>query len=150
MLSERKPEVPLRAERFAKRTQWKLATGERHRPSRKMWTPTAPHPDGPTKWASRRTGLHDCRGALPFEVKVPNAVTARTLRKANRGEDLVRSKNAADLCGKLGIWCERQFHDGPYATVSLSGKPSHEGRKLPALWQRAYEGSMIGTAPHGS
>jgi DNA-damage-inducible protein J len=35
--------------------------------------------------------------ALPFEVKVPNAVTARTLRKADRGEDLVRSKNAADL-----------------------------------------------------
>jgi len=40
---------------------------------------------------------------LPFEVKVPNAVTARTLRKADRGEDLVRSKNAADLFGKLGI-----------------------------------------------
>ena len=40
---------------------------------------------------------------LPFEVKVPNAVTARTLRKANRGEDLTRSKNAADLFGKLGI-----------------------------------------------
>jgi DNA-damage-inducible protein J len=41
--------------------------------------------------------------ALPFEVKVPNAVTARMLRKANRGEDLTRSKNAADLFGKLGI-----------------------------------------------
>ena len=41
--------------------------------------------------------------ALPFEAKVPNAVTARTLRKADRGEDLVRSKNAADLFGKLGI-----------------------------------------------
>jgi DNA-damage-inducible protein J len=41
--------------------------------------------------------------ALPFDVKVPNAVTARTLRKANRGEDLKRSKNAADLFGKLGI-----------------------------------------------
>jgi DNA-damage-inducible protein J len=41
--------------------------------------------------------------ALPFEVKVPNAVTSRTLRKAERGEDLVRSKNAADLLGKLGI-----------------------------------------------
>jgi DNA-damage-inducible protein J len=37
------------------------------------------------------------------EVKVPNAVTARTLRKAERGEDLVPSKNAADLFGKLGI-----------------------------------------------
>src|ERR1700732_389230 len=31
ILSESKPEVPLRAERFAKRTQWKLATGERRR-----------------------------------------------------------------------------------------------------------------------
>ena len=40
---------------------------------------------------------------LPFEVKVPNAATVRTLRKADRGEDLVRSKNAADLFGKLGI-----------------------------------------------
>ena len=41
--------------------------------------------------------------ALPFEVKVPNAVTARTLRKASKGEDLTRSKNASDLFGKLGI-----------------------------------------------
>jgi DNA-damage-inducible protein J len=29
--------------------------------------------------------------ALPFDVKVPNAVTSRTLRKANRGKDLTRS-----------------------------------------------------------
>lgn len=41
--------------------------------------------------------------ALPFEVKVPNAVTARTLRKANRGEDLKRAENAAELFRKLGI-----------------------------------------------
>lgn len=41
--------------------------------------------------------------ALPFKVKVPNATTARTLRKADKGKDLVRSKNAADLFGKLGI-----------------------------------------------
>ena len=41
--------------------------------------------------------------ALPFEVKVPNAVTARTLRKAERGEDLARSKDAAALFRKLGI-----------------------------------------------
>jgi len=41
--------------------------------------------------------------ALPFNVKMPNATTARTLRKANRGEDLVRSKDAVDLFGKLGI-----------------------------------------------
>jgi DNA-damage-inducible protein J len=41
--------------------------------------------------------------ALPFDVKVPNAVTARTLRKTERGEDLVRSKDAASLFRKLGI-----------------------------------------------
>ncbi|MGO9674144.1 MAG: type II toxin-antitoxin system RelB/DinJ family antitoxin [Methylocella sp.] len=41
--------------------------------------------------------------ALPFEVKAPNAVTARTLRKADRGEDMVRSRDAVDLCRKLGI-----------------------------------------------
>ncbi len=41
--------------------------------------------------------------ALAFEVKVPNAVTDRTLRKDNRSKDLVRSKDAAELCGKLGI-----------------------------------------------
>jgi DNA-damage-inducible protein J len=41
--------------------------------------------------------------ALPFEVKEPNAVTARTLRKAERGEDVVRSRDAADLFRKLGI-----------------------------------------------
>lgn len=33
--------------------------------------------------------------ALPFEVKVPNAVASRTLRKVERGEDLVRSKNVS-------------------------------------------------------
>jgi DNA-damage-inducible protein J len=38
--------------------------------------------------------------ALPFEVKVPNAVIARTLHKANRGEG---SRNAANLFGKFGI-----------------------------------------------
>jgi DNA-damage-inducible protein J len=41
--------------------------------------------------------------ALPFEVKVPNADTARTLRKADKGIDLTRSKDAADLFRKLGI-----------------------------------------------
>jgi hypothetical protein len=35
-------------------------------------------------------------------ARVPNAVTARTLRKADRVEDLVRSMGAADLFGKLG------------------------------------------------
>ncbi len=41
--------------------------------------------------------------ALPFEVKVPNAVTARTLRKSERGEDLVRLGSAEELFKELEI-----------------------------------------------
>ena len=41
--------------------------------------------------------------ALPFEARVPNAATARTLRRVDRGEDLHLAKDAADLFGKLGI-----------------------------------------------
>lgn len=41
--------------------------------------------------------------ALPFEVKVPNAVTARTLRKIEQGQDLERPKDAADMFEKLGM-----------------------------------------------
>ncbi|MGI8568565.1 MAG: type II toxin-antitoxin system RelB/DinJ family antitoxin [Methylocella sp.] len=60
--------------------------------------------------------------ALPFEVKAPNAVTARTLRKADRGEDLVRSKDAADLFGKLGIQCGRRFIPGSSAATQAEPK----------------------------
>ena len=41
--------------------------------------------------------------AVPFAVKVPNALTAKTLRKSARGEDVHPAKNARDLFGKLGI-----------------------------------------------
>ena len=41
-------------------------------------------------------------GRPPVETHVPDAVTARTLRKADRGEDLVLSRNDADLFDKLG------------------------------------------------
>lgn len=41
--------------------------------------------------------------ALPFEARVPNAATARTLRRIERGEDLTSARDAADLFGKLGI-----------------------------------------------
>lgn len=41
--------------------------------------------------------------ALPFEVKVPNAVTAETLRKSERGEDLKRFDTAEELFDDLGI-----------------------------------------------
>ncbi len=41
--------------------------------------------------------------ALPFEMRVPNAVTARTLAKSERGEDVHRAKDAEDLFQQLGI-----------------------------------------------
>jgi DNA-damage-inducible protein J len=41
--------------------------------------------------------------ALPFEVRVPNAATARALRNADRGVGLTRSRNARELFAKLGI-----------------------------------------------
>jgi DNA-damage-inducible protein J len=41
--------------------------------------------------------------AVPFPVKVPNALTAETLRKSERGEDVHTAKDAADLFKKLGI-----------------------------------------------
>jgi DNA-damage-inducible protein J len=41
--------------------------------------------------------------ALPFEARVTNAVTARTLRKIERGEDLTRVKDAAELFDKLEL-----------------------------------------------
>lgn len=40
---------------------------------------------------------------LPFAVKVPNALTAETLRKSERGEDVHEAKDADDLFRKLGI-----------------------------------------------
>lgn len=41
--------------------------------------------------------------AVPFLVKVPNKLTAKTLRNSARGKDVVAAKNAADLFKKLGI-----------------------------------------------
>ena len=41
--------------------------------------------------------------AVPFPVKVPNALTAETMRKGERGEDVHRAKDADDLFRKLGI-----------------------------------------------
>jgi predicted HicB family RNase H-like nuclease len=40
---------------------------------------------------------------LSFELKIPNALTAETLEKADRGEDLHEAKDAADLFRKLGL-----------------------------------------------
>jgi DNA-damage-inducible protein J len=41
--------------------------------------------------------------ALPFEMHVPNALTAETLRKSERGEDIHHAKDANDLFQQLGI-----------------------------------------------
>ncbi len=41
--------------------------------------------------------------AVPFPVKVPNALTVETIRKGERGEDVHQAKDAADLFRKLGI-----------------------------------------------
>jgi DNA-damage-inducible protein J len=41
--------------------------------------------------------------AVPFPVKVPNALTVATMRKGERGEDVHYAKDADDLFRKLGI-----------------------------------------------
>ncbi len=41
--------------------------------------------------------------ALPFDMRVPNKLTVETLMKSERGEDLHRAKDAADLFRKLEI-----------------------------------------------
>jgi DNA-damage-inducible protein J len=40
---------------------------------------------------------------LPFEMRVPNRLTAETLAKSERGEDLHRAENAEELFKDLGI-----------------------------------------------
>lgn len=41
--------------------------------------------------------------ALPFEMRVPNALTAETMAKSERGEDVHHAKDADDLFGQLGM-----------------------------------------------
>ncbi|AKH63530.1 MULTISPECIES: type II toxin-antitoxin system RelB/DinJ family antitoxin [Photorhabdus] len=41
--------------------------------------------------------------ALPFEMRVPNKLTAETLAKSDRGEDIHQAKDADDLFDQLGI-----------------------------------------------
>ena len=40
---------------------------------------------------------------LPFEMKVPNRLTAETLAKSERGEDVHQAEDAEDLFDQLGI-----------------------------------------------
>lgn len=44
-----------------------------------------------------------CDKAVLLAVKAPNALTAKTLRKSARGEDVHTAKNSRDLFQKLGI-----------------------------------------------
>lgn len=41
--------------------------------------------------------------ALPFDMRIPNALTAKTLKKSERGEDVYQAKDAEDLFRQLGI-----------------------------------------------
>lgn len=41
--------------------------------------------------------------AVPFSVKVPNRLTAETLRKSESGEDVHTARDAQDLFRRLGI-----------------------------------------------
>jgi len=41
--------------------------------------------------------------ALPFDMRVPNKLTAETLAKSERGEDLHHAKDADDMFKQLGI-----------------------------------------------
>lgn len=41
--------------------------------------------------------------ALPFELRVPNTLTAETLTKSDRGEDVHAARDASDLFDQLGI-----------------------------------------------
>ena len=41
--------------------------------------------------------------ALPFEMRIPNKLTAETLARSERGEDIHHAKDADDLFGQLGI-----------------------------------------------
>jgi len=41
--------------------------------------------------------------ALPFDMRVPNKLTAETLAKSERGEDLHHAKDADDLFRQLGV-----------------------------------------------
>lgn len=41
--------------------------------------------------------------ALPFEMRIPNALTEKTLAKSEQGEEVYHAKDADDLFNQLGI-----------------------------------------------
>ena len=40
---------------------------------------------------------------IPFEVRIPNKTTLKTLKKTDKGKELVKCKDADDMFKKLGI-----------------------------------------------
>jgi len=40
---------------------------------------------------------------LPFDVRIPNAVTQRTFADTDAGENIIRCENAQDMFAQLGI-----------------------------------------------
>jgi DNA-damage-inducible protein J len=40
---------------------------------------------------------------IPFDIRIPNKVTLKTLKDTDTGKNLVRCKNAKDMFKKLGI-----------------------------------------------
>lgn len=40
---------------------------------------------------------------LPFEVRIPNAVTRQTFAETDAGENIMRAENAEDMFARLGI-----------------------------------------------
>ena len=40
---------------------------------------------------------------LPFDVRIPNAVTQRTFADTDAGENIIRCDNAQDMFARLGI-----------------------------------------------
>ena len=41
--------------------------------------------------------------ALPFELRIPNALTQETIAKSERGEDVFHAKDAEDLFAQLEV-----------------------------------------------
>jgi len=40
---------------------------------------------------------------LPFDVRIPNAITLRTFAETDAGENIVRCEDAQDMFARLGI-----------------------------------------------
>ncbi len=45
----------------------------------------------------------ELNNGIPFDVKIPNKLTAETLNKSGKGKDVKQAKDADDLFQQLGI-----------------------------------------------